>query len=224
MISEPINKPDVRAAWRHYEIMRPSSREAARLLTLGRSPAGTTFGFAARRPYGDFAVYNLYNAAAGARPLTLDFPEAGLPPGVLCAVFDFWENRVVGYATDAYTTNSLEHLSSALLRFTPLDAERPVLVGSNLHLSMGATEVDDVRVSPSRVNIELSDAGAQQGSLTFHSKQELKALAAENCQVTSVEDLGNNLWQVQVADRQWGQAQAITLRVVTTLNQPEASR
>jgi hypothetical protein len=213
MVSEPINKPDCREVWRNYEIMRPGSREPAQLLTLGNSPDNTTFGFAAQRPYGDFAVYNLYNSTEGNRPLTLDFKQAGLPPGVKCAVFDFWENRVVGIATDSYTTSPLEYLSSALLRFTPLDSARPVLVGSNLHLSIGATEIDNLRVSPSNVVIELSDAGAQEGSLTFHSKQPLKAVDSENCTVTSVENLGDNLWKVNITGRQWGKAQAITLSV-----------
>ncbi len=108
----------------------------------------------------------------------------------------------------------MAHLSSALLRFTPLDeGQQPVLVGSNLHLSMGATEIDNIRVSPSQVAIELSDAGAQEGSLTIFSQQPLGALEAENCQVTSVEDLGDNLWRVNVAGRQWGKPQSLALSV-----------
>ena len=47
MISEPIDKPDVQAVWRNYEIMRPASREPARLLGLGHSPDNEVFGFAA---------------------------------------------------------------------------------------------------------------------------------------------------------------------------------
>ena len=213
MVSEPINKPDCRAVWRNYEIMRPASREPAQLLTLGHSPDNTTFGFAAERPYGDFAVYNLYNPTEGAKPQTLDFKAAGLPQGVNCAVFDFWDNRVVGFATDSYTTPPLEHLSSALLRFTPLDSEGPVLVGSNLHLSIGATEIENLRVSPTKVAIDLSDAGAQDGSLTFFSKKPLKAGSSENCTVASVGPAGENLWQVNLTGRQWGKSQSLALTV-----------
>ena len=212
MISEPINKPDAKELWRNYEIMRPGSREPAQLLTLGQSPDNTTFGFAARRPYGDFAVYNLYNSTEGTKPLTLDFRAAGLPQGVKCAVFDFWTNRVVGYATNSYTTAPLEHLSSALLRFTPLDADRPTLVGSDLHLSVGATEVADLRVSPSKMEVELGDAGAQKGTLTFHSRKPLAAAGSENCKVTSVQNLGADLWRVNVAGRQWGKKQSVALK------------
>ena len=213
MISEPVNMPDVQEVWRNYEIMRPSSREPARLLTLGRSPENTIFGFTARRPYGDFAVYNLYNCTTNAKPLTLDFRAAGLPAGVKCAVFDFWSNKVIGYATDSYTTAPLEHLSSALLRFSPLRGDAPVLVGSDLHLSVGATEVAVMRIASSRIEMELGDAGATAGSLTFHSAKALAPAGAENCTVTGVTDLGDHLWRVHLAGRRMGAAQKITLEV-----------
>ncbi len=228
MTSEPLNTPDAREAWRFAEIMRPSSREPAKLLTLGTSPDNTAFGFTAKRPYGDFGVWNLYNVTtdAGAKddkhkpsgpkpakPLTLDFAAAGLPAGVECAVFDFWQNKVIARVKDAYTTAPLEHLSSALLRITPLDGDKPLLVGSNLHLSMGATEIDEIRVTPANVEVTLSDAGAQQGSLTFHSTRKLEAGSAENCAVTGVESLGDNLWRVDLKDRRWGQPQKLVLKL-----------
>jgi alpha-galactosidase len=213
MISEPINKPDAKAVWRNYEIMRPSSREPAKLLTLGNSPDNTIFGFAAQRPYGDFAVYNLYNPTEGAKPLTLDFKAAGLPHGVKCAVFDFWSNKVIGTATNSYTTVPLETYSSTLLRFTPLTDDRPLLVGSDMHLSIGATEIDNLCISHSKIEIDLSDAGAQEGSLTFYSKQALTAAGSENCTVTSIDKLGDDLWQVHIKGRQWGKAQTVTLKL-----------
>jgi hypothetical protein len=214
MISEPVQNDDARAMWRNYEIMRPSSREPAKLLTLGNSPHNTTLGFAAQRPFGDFAVYNLYNVTEGTKPLTLDFTAAGLPQGVKCAVFDFWENKVIGTATDSYTTAPLEHLSSALLRFTPITSDRPTLVGSNLHLSIGATEIDNLRVAKSSITIELNnEAGAQDGSLTFHSTQALAVGDSENCEVSSLENLGDKLWKVNITGREWGKAQSITLKL-----------
>ena len=213
MISEPINKDDVKAVWRNYEIMRPGSREPAKLLTLGQSAHNTIYGFAAERSFGDFAVYNLYNSTEGAKQLTLDFEEAGLPQGVKCAVYDFWSDKVIDYATDSYTTESLDYYSSALLRFTPLVGDRPLLVGSNLHLSIGATEIDNMSKWFSRLKIKLSDAGAQEGSLTFYSKKPLTAAGSKNCKIVSVVDLGDHLWQVNVAGRQWGTAQSLTLKV-----------
>jgi len=216
MTSEPLNKPDAIEKWRNFEIMRPGSREPAKLLTLGQTPNNEIFGFAAPRPYGDFAVYNLYNSTEGKMAVTLDFKTAGLPVGTKCAVFDFWSNKLVGYAQDSYTVAELNPLSSSLLRFTPIvesQAGLPILIGSNLHLSIGATEIDNIRLTSSTVEINLSDAGAQEGSLTFYSEQSLKAAGSENCEVTSVKNLGDNIWQVNLTCRQWGTSQSLSLSV-----------
>jgi alpha-galactosidase len=228
MISDPIDGPDVKDLWRNYEILRPAHTETSRLLTLGKSPENAVFGFAAQRPYGDFAVYNLYNPRHAAddhrnqkasdpeykQAVTIDFAEAGLPAGVNCAVFDFWENKVIGYAKDRYTTEALPGLSSRLLRFTPMidgQSELPILVGSNLHLAMGATEIANIAASSTSLKVELTDAGAQTGSLTFYSKKALKAVDSENCEITSVEEVGENLWQVNLTGRQWGTIQLLEL-------------
>jgi hypothetical protein len=213
MISEPLQTEDSKAAWRAFEIMRPASAEPARLWTLGTSAGNGIFGFSAQRPFGDFSVFNLYNSSKGQQAINLNFASVGVPPGVECAVFDFWENKVVARAKDSYTTAPLEYLSSALLRFTPLNSDRPLLVGSNLHLSIGATEIKDIRTSPERVEVLLTDAGAQDGSLTFHSAKPLAAEGAENCEVTAVESLGENLWRVDLKGRQWGKPQSIRLSI-----------
>jgi len=213
MNSEPLDAEDCKAVWRNSEIMRPSSAEPARLLTLGRSAENSIFGFSAARPYGNFAVWNLFNPGENPKAITLDFPAAGLPPGVECAVFDFWENKVIARVKDTYTSAPLETLSSALLRFTPLNSENPVLVGSNLHLSIGATEIQDIRTSPKLLEVVLTDAGAQNGNLIFHSAKPLTAEAAVNCKIQAVESLGENLWRVDIEGRQWGKPQSIRLKI-----------
>jgi len=212
MTSEPLDKEDAKAVWRNFEIMRPGSREPAQLLTLGKSPHNTKLGFSANREYGDFAVYNLYNDQEEEQHINLRFEEAGLPADVNTAVFDFWENKVIAYTKGSYNTKPLPYHSSALLRFTPIIGEHAQLLGSDLHLSMGATEIDDIRASNSKIEIDFnSDAGAQNGSLTFYSKKAILIGTSENCKVTSVEDLGEDLWKVNITDRQWGKAQSISL-------------
>lgn len=214
MVSEPINKDDVKAKWRNYEIMRPSSRELSQLLTLGESPENTIFGFNAERTYGDFAVYNLYNVdKKKSHSITLDFEKAGLPKDTKCAVYDFWENKVIGYATNSYTAKKLPKNASALLRFTPIKGEETKLLGSNLHLSCGATEIDNIFVSAKSIKIELSDAGAQEGDLIFHSIKEVKAGKSENCKIKKVTKLGDNLWKVTLSNRIWNTKQEVSLEL-----------
>jgi alpha-galactosidase len=126
-------------------------------------------------------------------------------------VFDFWENKVVARAKDSYTTAPLENLASALVRITPLTGDAPLLVGSNLHLSMGATEIDGMATTADGIVVTLSDAGAQDGSLTFYSKSALAAGSAENCEIAGVESLGDNLWRVDLKGRLWGKPQSVSL-------------
>jgi len=211
MISEPINMPDVKKAWRNYEIMRPGSAEPARLVTLGQSPNDTLFGFTASRDFGDFAVYNAYNCTGDKTHITIRFDQIGLPTDTEFAVFDFWDNEVIAITKGSYNTRPLEPLSSALVRFTPIDREKPVLVGSNLHLSMGATEIKNIETTNSTISLTLTDAGAQEGSLTFHSKFALKAAGNENCHVSGIKDLGKNLWQVNLKGRKFGTEQRVEL-------------
>ena len=227
MNSEPLDTPDAREVWRMAEIMRPASAEPATLLTLGTSPHNTAFGFTAKRPYGDFGVWNLYNVSEGpkaddkktpskpkpAKAITLDFAAAGLPTDTESAVFDFWENKVVARVTGSFTTEPLEDLHSALVRITPLTGDGPLLVGSNLHLSMGATEISDIKVAGDTVKVVLTDAGAQEGSLTFYSKRPLAAGSAENSEIAGVESLGDNLWRVDLKGRLWGKPQSFSLNL-----------
>jgi hypothetical protein len=41
----------------------------------------------------------------------------------------------------------------------------------------------------------------------------LAAEGAENCEVTAVESLGENLWRVDLKGRQWGKPQSIRLSI-----------
>ena len=213
MISEPLPDEDCKTVWRNYEIMRPSSKEPAQLLKLGEAQSDTVFGFAAQRAYGDFAVYNLYNSGKEKKSIVLPFAEAGLPDGVRCAVYDFWEDRVLGYATDSYATPELAGLSSSLLRFTPIIGNGPVLVGSNFHLSIGATEISSVWSAPDSVTVRFTDAGAREGNLTFYSASPLVAQHAVGCEIGKIQNKGKNLWSVPVHGRRWGTDASISLRV-----------
>ena len=199
------------AELRNYET---SSRENSRLLTLGKSDKNTIFGFAAGRTWGDFAVYNLYNSDKNkSADIILDFGDAGLPFGTRCAVYDFWENKVVGYATDSFIGKNIPKNGSLLLRFTPLIGDYPQLVGSNLHLSIGATEIEEVYTTPKSIKIMLSSAGAQTGDLFFHSTKAIEAGTSKNCSISSVQGLGDNLWKVSVKGRIWNTQQIINLNI-----------
>ncbi|NLR93324.1 glycoside hydrolase family 36 protein [Flammeovirga agarivorans] len=215
MISEPIDAPDVKEVWRNYEIMRPGVIEQTKLLTLGKSPNNTVFGFTAKREFGDFGVYNLYNVdKEKENDVTINLVEAGLPKDTKCAVYDFWKNEVVGYATNTYTAEKLYSNSSQLVRFTPIEDDKLKVLGSNLHLSIGANEITKLTVKGSGVKVELSDAGAQEGDIIFFSKKGIQAGNAKNCKIKNIESLGNNLWKVTLSERKWDTKQSFSLKTV----------
>ena len=213
MVSDPLDAPGVEEMWRNYEILRPSHTEDTRLLTLGETADNSIFGFTAERPYGDFAVYNLYNAVEGKRHINLNFAHTGLPTDKQCAVYDFWQEKVIAYTEGSYNTVPLEKNASAMVRITPVNESGPTLVGSNLHLAMGTTEVGNIRVTSGKMIIELNPAGAQQGNLTIHSDKALTAGEATNCEITKIESAGENLYKVYLTGRPWDKKQTLTLNI-----------
>jgi ABC-type ATPase with predicted acetyltransferase domain len=78
---------------------------------------------------------------------------------------------------------------------------------------MGATEIDDIRFTDSRIEVILNDAGARDGSLTFHSTRPLSAGKSENCAIASVEAAGEDLWMVHLKDRHIGAAQSVQIAI-----------
>ncbi|MBB3699554.1 alpha-galactosidase [Flammeovirga yaeyamensis] len=215
MISEPIDAEDVKEVWRNYEIMRPGVIEETKLLTLGKSADNTVFGFHAERTFGNFGVYNLYNVDKENRnDVSIDLVEAGLPKDTKCAVYDFWKNEVVGYATNTYTAKDLQTNSSQMVRFTPLVEGKTQVLGSNLHLSMGANEIKNMVVKGSSIKVELSDHGAQNGDIIFYSEKGIQANNSKNCEIEKVESLGNNLWRVSLSNRKWNEKQSFSLKQV----------
>ena len=122
----------------------------------------------------------------------------------------------MGVAAGKYSAVKVSPFSSKLLRLTPVDRAdtgSPILIGSNLHLSMGATEIRNLSVTKSTVIIELTNAGATDGSLTFYSLRPLEALGSKGCNVKSVEKTGDNIWQINISGRKWAKEQNITLLI-----------
>ena len=118
---------------------------------------------------------------------------------------------MVGYATDSFSGKNIPKNGSLLLRFTPLTGDSPQLIGSNLHLSIGATEIEEVYTTSKSIKIKLSSAGAQKGDLIFHSPTPLVAGSSENCTISSVQGLGGNLWKVSLKGRIWNTRQSFVL-------------
>lgn len=58
-----------------------------------------------------------------------------------------------------------------------------------------------------------ADAKKQWRKFDLSQQNELKEMGAENCNIASIKNIGENLWQVNLTDRQWGKSQSIQLEI-----------
>lgn len=216
LTSDPWHWEELQPHLRTVEIMQPPAKIRTEVLDLGTATEWPRLASLVKRPWGDFAVVLLWNPdKEQRRSVTLDFAVAGLDPRRAYAVWSFWDDKFLGTARGSWSTPLLEGWACQELVFTPIDGEasgKPVLIGSNLHISGGAAEVKDVRSSARDIRIELSDAGAREGDLFFFSKEPITAGGAQGCQIGGVESAGENIYKVHVLKRERGKPQQLLLK------------
>ena len=217
--SEPFYWTPFDPYWRHLEVLSPPARERTEVLHLFTMPAWSALVGHVHRAWGDSTVALLFNAVSSteiALPANFDFVQAGLDPARRYAVWSFWDNRFLGIAKGQWPMPVLTNGHSQHLVFTDLDRtpERPVLIGSNLHIYCGAAEIKKVSSSRETLQIELTDAGARAGDLFVYSRWPLTFTASAGCGVSDVVKAGDNVWRISLTDRQRGAAQRVELAVV----------
>lgn len=201
---------------RSVHVMTPPARERIEVRDLCTSRHWPRLTRRVTRDWGEWTVALLWNPGATEQSVTLRFAEAGLDPSHRYAVWSFWDNRFLGVAKGSWTTPLLPPSTSQHLSFTKLDREsdKPVLIGSNLHIFCGAAELTQVDRSRGRIKIELNDAGAREGDLFVYSRWPPFVKAAVGCNVKTVDGAGENVWQIRIEDRQSGVQQRIELGIL----------
>ena len=202
------------AAVRMMEILWPAAPEHGRAFDGQTDPWHRQFGLTAARPWGRFVSTMLYNP----REETADLPINGVPTdslGQRFHVWSFWDEKYLGIQDNRFTASGVPAAGGLLLRLTELakTPDVPVLIGSNLHISMGAAEIQTLITQANRLKIELTDAGARAGALFFHSAQPLAPIKSAGCTIKSVTLMEPQVWRVEITGRQHGQAQSLELRV-----------
>ena len=214
--SDPLYWESFKPYWRNMEVMTPPARERTEVLDLGTGRDWPRLLGRVQRAWGDSAVALLWNPGVTEQAVTLDFTQAGLNPRHRYAVWSFWDDRFLGVAQGTWATQILEPLASQQLCFTDLDhtPDKPVLVGSNLHIYCGAAEIQRVTSGRGSMAIELTDAGAREGDLFIYSRLPLLLKSATGCPVTGVTQAGENIWRISLAERRRGMPQRLDLTVV----------
>jgi signal transduction histidine kinase len=158
----------------------------------------------------------LWNPGTKERTVILDFAEAGLHPDHRYAVWSFWDNRYMGIAKGSWKTLSLAASASQHLCFTDLDRtpNKPVLIGSSLHIYCGAAEIKHVKQGRGSMEIELTDAGAREGDLFIYSRRQPVWKGAEGCEVAEIASAGENVWRINLVNRKCGAPQRVALGIL----------
>ena len=214
--SDPWHWEDFKPYVRNVEVLTPPAKERTEVMDLCTSRDWPRLVSHVTRDWGDMTVALLWNPGNTERTVTLDFAEAGLDPHRRYAVWSFWDNRYLGVAEKEWTTLALAPSASQHLRFTDLDRapDRPVLIGSNLHVFCGAAEITGVTSTQSSMKIELGEAGARAGDLYVYSRLPLALSGSTGCAVNGISSAGEYVWRIGIANRQHGVPQRVELNVM----------
>ncbi len=151
-----------------------AAAENERLAALPDKPAGLRY-----------LPISGYAAPPAPRRVEVDFAKSGLDPEQPYALFDFWAQRFLGVVQGAYAAE-LEPHACQVVSARPF-AGRPLLVGTDRHVTMGAVELHDERWDEARAELRLAltlVAGAPM-TLTVHpAGRRLAAAQAEGAETT----------------------------------------
>jgi len=197
---------------RMLAMLNPVCPEKGWAFAGGTDPYGKEFGFIAKRPWGNFASIILWNPDHY-NPADLTMKNVPLEDiGQKFHLWSFWDEQYLGINDNSFTVKDVPKYENKTLRLTPLGKKgEPTLVGSNLHISMGAAELKNVKTGKNGITVELiPDAGVIKGKLFIYSTKKLQLKKALGCKA-SVQKQGDNIFVVVVTDRQRGKIQSIRL-------------
>lgn len=216
LTSDPWHWKSFQPFWRNVEVMNPPAREETVVLNLCTAREWPRLVGHVHREWGEMYVALLWNPRTTERNVTLNFAKAGMDPNHRYAVWSFWDNRYLGVAQGSWKTPALGPSASQQLCFTDLDRSpnKPVLIGSSLHIYCGATEIKRVSSPRGAMEIELTDAGAREGDLFIYSRRQPVWKGAVGCSVAEIASAGENVWRIHLVDRQCGAAQRVALDIL----------
>ncbi|MBM4142851.1 MAG: alpha-galactosidase [Lentisphaerae bacterium] len=214
MLSDHLYKPEYEAeeTLRMFEILCPPAREHGVPLHPGADRMCSRFGLRCDRPWGAHMAVMIYNPAGRPADLALDLPPDACP-GERFHAWSFWDGRYLGLITPAHTFRKLGPRESRLLRLTPPGpAGRPLIVGSDLHIAMGAAEFAAVRATGRTLDVELADAGATNGGIFFVAAGNWTLAGFTGMAQAALARVRPGLWRVVLRGRKRGGAQGLSLR------------
>lgn len=194
-------------------MVHPPAKEKGYPFAGGFDVMGEQFGMEVNRPWGNFVdVYLWHGEESDPKPRQMgigNVPTANL--GQRFHAYDFWNDKYLGVVSRDYTKLCNQY-EGQLLRLTPVGKPgEPILVGSDLHLAMGAAEIQSVNSTSHGLEIELiAQAGARSGHLTFVSDRPMKLDQAMNCEA-KLAQVSEKVWSLTLSHRSSEKNQLIRL-------------
>jgi hypothetical protein len=204
-ISDPVDALGASAYFRNFDILVPQIKEKSKTIGFGTTTNFTKFGFNNIQNGIKNGVYLLWNPSTkDSTAISISFNEIGLNPNKEYAVYSFWDNKFDGIARKNWNSKILRPSASQLLRFTDISKEKegiPVVIGSNLHISCGNTEIENIVATSSVIKISLNSSGAKYGSILIYSHRILSLSAFRNLKVKEITQISPNVWKVEINER-----------------------
>ena len=199
---------------RLFEILNPSAREKGVSFSGGFDPYGREFGCEVERSYGNSVNLLLWNPE---HKQAADLTMTHVPLekiGKRFHVWSLWDEAYLGIHGNDFHVPQVAPYEHKLLRLTAL-SEGPSLIGSNLHISMGATEVLSFERQQDKLQITLDpDAGARNGKLFLYSEEPLSQAVSTNSDVFVCKQQGtDHVYVVTLTDRVRERPETVTLRI-----------
>lgn len=212
LISDPIHKPEFSKNIRMLEILSPPAPEKANSFNPGSDREHTQFGFTYNRAWGQSASVLIWNPSEKVNKAVIN-EQAIESLGNNFHVWSFWDEKYLGTGILAIQKMEIIPHGNLTLKLTPptVHGNKILLIGSSLHISMGAAEIKDFAATESTVDIILSSAGARNGSIYLYSLKPLSLVHANGCLVDAIEKVDDHVWKVVIVDRIRGKDQKISL-------------
>jgi len=123
-----------------------------------------------------WAVVNLIRTAQEAeKELEIPLENLGLNPYQQYAVFDFWEQKAVGFVNGKINMKIPEYLDCSVIALSPVNNE-PEFIGSSRHVSMDAVSVLDIKKGKGSITLSVKGPKGASAEYFFVYAGEFKSV------------------------------------------------
>ncbi len=209
-VSHPIWNPTPEEEMRRFEILNPPYESDAFAAKAGYDTDFTQYGFYWDRSFGISSSFMVWNNTDKPKKASIDNVHLTSLGGDF-HLWSFWDEKYLGKGIEKAEKITLKPHGCALFKATVIsDDMAPAFIGSTLHISMGAKEVEKYIFGIYGCKFELNTHGAQNGALYVYSKKPLKLTEFKNV-CAELSSPQKNIYKITLTKRSKTENQIIKL-------------